>query len=90
MYAIRSYYVLVLDSTNITISSNNFHDLKTGLSVGRSEYVAVTFSRITSYNVCYTKLLRDRFPGAAGGDAHGLVVVNSIEQGADPDLPSCQ
>jgi Ca2+-binding RTX toxin-like protein len=33
--------LLVLDSSHISIAGNNFHDLKTGVSVGRSEYVDV-------------------------------------------------
>ncbi len=39
--------LLVLDSTNITLDGNTFHDLKTGLSVGRSEYVEVTNNSFT-------------------------------------------
>lgn len=39
--------LLVLDSTNITLDGNTFHDLKTGLSVGRSEYVTVTGNTFT-------------------------------------------
>lgn len=34
--------LLVLDSANITLDGNTFHDLRTGLSVGRSEFVEVT------------------------------------------------
>lgn len=43
--------LLVLDSSNIQIEGNNFHDLKTGLSVGRSEFIDVknnTFTDIRS------------------------------------------
>lgn len=39
--------LLVLDSSNITIADNVFHDLKTGLSVGRSEFIEVTNNTFT-------------------------------------------
>lgn len=37
--------LLVLDSSNVSIEGNTFHDLKTALSVGRSEFVDVTNNR---------------------------------------------
>ena len=37
----------VLDSSNILLEGNTFHDLKTGVSVGRSEYVEVRDNSFT-------------------------------------------
>ena len=64
MYAIRSYYVLTLQTTYGTFGVV----LKDELTVTRLDDVTATVKadfteqnvvfRITSYNVCYTKLLR--------------------------------
>jgi Ca2+-binding RTX toxin-like protein len=37
--------LLILDSSHITLEGNSFHDLKTGLAVGRSENVSVKSNR---------------------------------------------
>ena len=60
MYAIRSYYEMLRTLAGQTEASNNFRsELQ---QVGRQlEILAQTMgrgNRITSYNVCYTKLLR--------------------------------
>ena len=54
MYAIRSYYGVCQDPTKdlLVESANNFYE---GVTQKEAE------SRITSYNVCYTKLLRLSF-----------------------------
>ncbi|MGD9669742.1 MAG: right-handed parallel beta-helix repeat-containing protein [Hyphomicrobiaceae bacterium] len=39
--------LLVLDSSNVKVDGNAFHDLKTGVSVGRSTYIDVTNNSFT-------------------------------------------
>ena len=63
MYAIRSYYVFKVDSENLTVTQiidkiGSKHRKK--ISDKRLE-MKRSIDRITSYNVCYTKLLRTRF-----------------------------
>ena len=57
MYAIRSYYDL-LEGVEI-LRNDGYQEIvyREGITLGISN-----FSRITSYNVCYTKLLRRNFP----------------------------
>ena len=53
MYAIRSYYA-------ITFALNQVKDYAKNLEVGgKTEVIEKINFRITSYNVCYTKLLRE-------------------------------
>ena len=55
MYAIRSYYALHFHPTEYLLClQNNYQATKLQVS-----------NRITSYNVCYTKLLRDVNLGAS-------------------------
>ena len=54
MYAIRSYYAYA-STINVKNDLPNLPDLK-------NEQELFYFSRITSYNVCYTKLLRREVP----------------------------
>ena len=68
MYAIRSYYeVLTLMEMGVDIFQGWFFAKavpeESGLPDVRGELarVADAFRRITSYNVCYTKLLRHFF-----------------------------
>ena len=77
MYAIRSYYEIIGDSTDNEVQAYFVYDSKKAGSmttshlrfgkkeirapylITSSDFVAChNFSRITSYNVCYTKLLR--------------------------------
>ena len=68
MYAIRSYYVMILNKEGSVIKSQGyrFERLTTRDETECEEYIAsqerYAGLRITSYNVCYTKLLRLRPP----------------------------
>ena len=62
MYAIRSYYVRRHDCRDspdrrVVLGAGNFFAGR-DFVLNRSE--VLVDARITSYNVCYTKLLRDR------------------------------
>ena len=61
MYAIRSYYEM---SKNQELAEENQLDLleqnkATVITESYKKAYSVHIDRITSYNVCYTKLLRD-------------------------------
>ena len=66
MYAIRSYYdgEIYLNATNVNVPVN-FSFTDTGIYSIEVVVIDIngynTFTRITSYNVCYTKLLRKIF-----------------------------
>ena len=66
MYAIRSYYDTVCQIPLVGSYQISFGFLTCfplgcmPLSVGSSTHRLISFPRITSYNVCYTKLLRAR------------------------------
>ena len=68
MYAIRSYYdraVHTYDEATVNDIiqkvNNTYHALFVAF-----EQTMTGLSRITSYNVCYTKLLREKFFNTAG------------------------
>ena len=57
MYAIRSYYVSIASAavfSKIALPEMKRHHYDAKFSLG----IVATSARITSYNVCYTKLLR--------------------------------
>ena len=61
MYAIRSYYVPSSDAAAFEIRREDFELLAEASPELREAVGALAAERrITSYNVCYTKLLRDQ------------------------------
>lgn len=65
--------LLVLDSSNVTLEGNVFHDLKTGLSVGRSEDIVVsrnTFVDIRSDGADFANVRRVVVEGNVFTDFH--------------------
>lgn len=65
--------LLVLDSTNVILEGNLFHDLKTGLSVGRSEDIVVrhnTFVDIRSDGADFANVRRVVVDGNVFTDFH--------------------
>ena len=60
MYAIRSYYAdyLFRDGSMIGLNRDILCQYVEYISNLRMQAVGLTPARITSYNVCYTKLLR--------------------------------
>ena len=92
MYAIRSYYVsyLVVDKLNIDIlpkteASIVYIDYTYDESDNEQSYEFAK-DRITSYNVCYTKLLRLLLMGSAYALWTDSVTVNVTAQSATMDV----
>lgn len=76
--------LLVLDSTSITLDGNTFHDLRTGLSVGRSEFVEVTdntFVDIRSDGANFANVRHVVFDGNTLSDFHP-----AFQLGDHPDM----
>ena len=60
MYAIRSYYDTQSQHDRLLREGSGLVKLQVGAQIGRIRCNGLYYShRITSYNVCYTKLLRE-------------------------------
>ena len=58
MYAIRSYYDWIYPDYDNCLYANGYEYVIQAGDVVEVSAAGSTVSRITSYNVCYTKLLR--------------------------------
>ena len=72
MYAIRSYYEDLMMRHQYRLATNAPQTVSLSLKVLYQILTAKIRSRITSYNVCYTKLLRD------GGYTYPITLAESV------------
>ena len=88
MYAIRSYYAFDQRNGQLVLGLEGGHSKRRilhagGDATGRELTCFMLKNRITSYNVCYTKLLREYFDVVivAQRDADGIIQVKIIMKG---------